>query len=366
MEQRRLLKSGVLRKMLAVTAAVLTVCAGVTPAGAAAEKVSFAYPTNINLSNAPTLMAIGMGYFKEEGLDVDVLFFQGSAVMLPQLTQKHLTFGWMSPEVLITASQPGRAALPTKMFYNGIYLSPYELVVREDSPIKSLADLKGKKIGVGAMSWANLAITKTMLKDEGLELQKNYELLPVGVGATAFRALQDGSIDALNLFDTFHTQMENNGTALRRLPVQDQYRQLFSNGWIAHEDTLRDRPEMVVKFSRAAAKGVVACNANPEACVKNFWNLYPGTKPSQGTQEKNLADAVRIVKVRLATMIPQDGVGRMGYYTEQSLKDYVKVLYTGGQIPTDQIPVDSLYTNEFVKKTNDFDVNAVIAAAKAR
>lgn len=353
------------RTLAAVTATALTTFVGATQASGA-EKVTFAYPTNINLSNAPTLMAIGMGYFKDEGLDADVMFFQGSAVMLPQLTQKHLTFGWMSPEVLITANQPGRTALPTKMFYNGIYLSPYELVVREDSPVKSLADLKGKKIGVGAMSWANLAITKTMLKDEGLELQKDYGFLPVGVGATAFRALEDGSIAALNLFDTFHTQMENSGTKLRRLPVQEQYQRLFSNGWIAHEDTLRERPELVVKFSRAAAKGVVACNANPEACVKNFWNLYPDTKPSQGSEEKKLADAVRIVKVRLATMIPQEGVSRMGYYTNESLKDYVKVLYAGGQIPTDKIQVDSLYTNDFVAQINDFDVNAVIEAAKAK
>lgn len=355
-----------LKKLMTVMLAATALTLAATTPASAAEKVTFAYPTNINLSNAPTLMAIGMGYFKDEGLDVEIMFFQGSSVMLPQITQKHLTFGWMSPEALITASQPGRTALPVKMFYNGIYLSPYELVVRDDSPVKSLADLKGKKIGVGAMSWANVAITKTMLKDDGLELQKDYEFLPVGVGAAAFKALNDGSIAALNLFDTFHTQMENNGTKLRRLPVQEKYRRLFSNGWIAHQDTLRDRPEMVVKFGRAAAKGVVACNANPEACVKNFWALYPDTKPSQGTEEKKLADAVRIVEVRLKTMIPQEGVSQMGYYTEQSLKDYVNVLYAGGQIPTDQIPVQNLYTNEFVKKINDFDVNSVIAAAKAK
>lgn len=347
-------------------AIAVTAFGALTGVAQAKEKVTFAYPTNINLSNAPTLMAIGMGYFEAEDLDVEVLFFQGSAVMLPQITQKHLTFGWMSPEVLITANQPGRTALPTKMFYNGIYLSPYELVVKADSPVQSLADLKGQKIGVGAMSWANLAITKTMMKEQGFELQKDYDFLPVGVGATAFRALEDNSIAALNLFDTFHTQMENSGTALRRVAVEDKYRLLFSNGWIAHQETLRDKPELVEKFGRAAAKGVVACNANPEACVKNFWQLYPDTKPSQGTEEQKLADAVRIVKVRLATMIPEGGPEHMGYYTEQSLQDYVQTLYQGGQIPTDKIDVESLYTNQFVAKINDYDVQAVIDAAKAK
>lgn len=349
---------------MAVAVAV-TASAGMQ-AGNAAEKVTFAYPTNISLSNAPTLMAVGMGYFKEAGLDVQITFFQGAAVMMPQITQKHVTFGWTPPDPLIVARQPGRDILPVKMFYNGIYLSPYEIVVTKNSSIKALAELKGKKIGVGAMSWGNLSVTKAMLKGLGLELQRDYEFVPVGVGASAFRALADGKIDALNLFDTFHTQMETMGTELRRLPEQQRYRELFSSGWIAHDDTLRARPDLVVAFARAASKGVVACDANPAACVKNFWTLYPNTKPVEGSEEKKLADAVKVLKVRLATMLPEAGPGRMGYYTDQSWKDYVETLHMGGQLTSRDIAVDSLYTNQFVKDINNFDAAAVIAAAKAK
>jgi len=331
-----------------------------------AETVKFAFPTNISLSNAPLLMASGMGYFKEEGLDVEVMFFQGSSVMMPQLTQKNITFGWMSPESLISGAQPGRTRLPVKLFYNGIYLSPYEIVVKDDSPIKQASDFAGKKIGVGGMTWANIPITKAILNDAGLKFGKDYELLPVGVGASAFRALEDGSVAGLNLFDTFHAQMESSGTKLRRVPVADKYRKLFSNGWLTHEDTLRDKPEMVVKFARAAAKGVVACQANVEACVNNFWALYPNTKPSQGTDAEKLAQAVRIVELRLATMIPPEGPAQMGRYTPESLKDYAEVLHAGGLLSSADLPLDMLYTNDFVERINDFDEKAVAAAAKAK
>lgn len=356
-----------IRRMLAASAAAIGLLSGSgLQAANAAEKVVFAYPTNISLSNAPTLMAVGMGYFKEAGLDVQITFFQGAAVMLPQVTQKHITFGWITPDPLIVARQPGRDALPVKLYYNGIYMSPFEIVVEQGSPIKALADLKGKKIGVGAMSWGNLSVTKAMLKGLGMELQRDYEFVPVGVGPAAFRALADGKVDALNLFDTFHVQMEAMGAQLRRLPEQQRYRELFSSGWIAHDDTLRNRPDLVIAFTRAATKGVVACNANPVACVKNFWSLYPNTKPAEGTEEQKLADAVKVLKVRLATMVPESGADRMGYYTDQSWKYYVEALYLGGQLASRDIDVNTLFTNQFVKEINNFDAAAVIKAAQAK
>lgn len=352
-------------KTLAAAIVPAALALGAAPASAT-EKITFAYPTNISLSNAPTLMAIGMGYFKEAGLDVDVRFFQGSSVMMPQITQKHIQFGWLAPDTLIVSQQPGRDALPVKMFYNGIFLSPYELVVLKSSPVQGLQDLKGKKIGVGAMAWANLPATRAMLKDHRYELGKDYEFVPVGAGPSALRALVDGKVDALNLFDTFHIQMESSGIALKRLPQKPIYQELFSNGWIAHEDTLKARPELVVNFARAATKGVVACNANHVACVKNFWSLYPNAKPAEGSEDKKMADAVAVLKARLRTMIPAAGPAQMGLFTDKGWTDYVQVLYSGGHISTQDMKPSRLYTNELVKDINNFDVAAVEAAAKAK
>ena len=351
---------GVAAGLAALSAAV------VAQPSAAAEKVTYAYATNVSLSNAPSLMAFGMGYFKEEGLDVEVTFFQGASVMLPQIIQKHITFGWINSNAMIMAAQPGRDLMPARQFYNGIYKSSYEIMVPENSPLKTLDDLKGKKIGVGAMSWANVPVTKSMLKDLGMELARDYQLLPVGIGAPALRALQDGSIDAINLFDTLHLQMEAAGQPLRRLPQSQKYDELYSSGWMAHNDTLRDRPDLVVKFARAAAKGVVACNANPRACVENFWQMYPAAKPSQGTEEQKMNDALKALQVRLDSMIPAGGVSKMGYFTDEGWNNYVDVLHAGGVLKVDKLPVDVMYTNDFVAKINDFDVAAVEAAAKAK
>lgn len=104
------LKRHARRGILAGAAAMALTAAG--GAANAAEKVTFAYGINISLSNAPTLMAIGMGYFKEAGLDVQATFFQGAAVMLPQVTQKHITFGWITPDPWSSRASP--AATPCR------------------------------------------------------------------------------------------------------------------------------------------------------------------------------------------------------------------------------------------------------------
>ena len=43
------------------------------------------------------------------------------------------------------------------------------------------------------------------------------------VGAPAFLALKDGRVDALNLFERMHTQLETQGTAVRRLKMPQKY-----------------------------------------------------------------------------------------------------------------------------------------------
>ncbi len=348
----------------AAAGAILSALAGVGAAGAQ-QTVVAGFMTAPTLSIAPQMMTFAMGYYKDAGLDVKVTPFEGAATLLPQLAQRHVDFGWINPDVLIVSRQPGRDPVPIKAYYNGIPLSPYEIVVLKDSPLKTLDDLKDKKIGVGAMSWGNLAATKAQLRGHNMEFQKDYQLVPVGTGATAFRALTTGQIDALNLFDTLHTQLELTGVAIRRLPQDQKFLDLFSSSWVTHNDTLKDKRALVVAFTRATIKGVIACNANPEACVKNFWKMYPNTKPAEGSEEEKMKTALAILKTRLVTMIPHGSTAEMGFYKDDAWKDYVEVLHEGGQLKSTEVPVKELYTNDLVKEINDIDVEAVVKAAKA-
>jgi len=348
------------------SALCVTILSTASTSALAQEKIKFGTGSGLSLTSAPLTLAVSSGFFKAEGLEVEVVPFRGgSGVLIPQVVNKSIHVGFPTLDVLIVARQPGKDHLPLKFFYNVTRTSIYDVVVLESSPIRKLADLKGKKIGVGALSWGNIPITKAMLKDEGVD--SGYDLIAVGMGSAAYQAFTSGKVDALNLFDVPHADLEQRGTKIRRLPVKDKFMQLGSNSLIAHEDTIKAQPKMLVGVGRALAKATIACEANIPACVKAFWTAYPEQKPTTGSEEEKLANAVIALSTRLEKMVafPAGAPRRFGEFPAQMFRDYIEVLHAGGQLTTTDVSVNSLYTNEFVEDFNRFDRDAVIRAAKA-
>ncbi|MGE3993394.1 ABC transporter substrate-binding protein [Pseudorhodoplanes sp.] len=352
------------KKSLYVTAtlAVSSIALGSTPAQANLVKLVYGIPASVTLSQAPIVAAKQLGYFKEEGLEVQIMGFKGSGTLIPQMLAKRVDIGYPNPDIIILSHAPGKEKLPLKFFYNVTRRSSWEFAVLADSPFKTVADLAGKKVGVGGSNWGNIPITKAEFKD----LKIDATLVPVGVGAGAFLMLNEKRIDALNLFDAQHATLEALGTKIRRLERLPRYDALFTNGFVAHEDFIRDKPQAIIGFGRAVAKASVFCEANREACVKMFWKEYPDDKPS-GDEAKVLADGVRIFSARFDKMLffPEGQPRKWGAYDPQVWRDFVVALYEGGQLTTKDIDVDACYTNAFVGDFAKFDPEKIKAQAKS-
>lgn len=343
--------------------AISAVTIASAPAKAELVKLIYGNVTSMTLSQAPMVAAKQLGYFKEEGLDVELMGFKGTGTLIPQMLAKRVDIGYPNPDTLIISRDAGKEKLPLKFFYNMTRSSGWEFAVLADSPVKSIADLNGKTIGVGAMSFGNGPITRAQFK----ELKVDAALVPVGVGAAAFLALTDKRIDALNLFDSQHATLETQGTKIRRLEQLPRYEALFSNGFIAHEDMIRDKPEVLAGFGRAIAKATLFCETNREACVKLFWKEYPNDKPS-GDGAKVLADGVKVFSARFDKMLafPKDEKPRKwGAYDNHIWKDFAEALYEGGQLSTKNVDVEACYTNALVPKFSEFDAAKVVAQAKS-
>jgi NitT/TauT family transport system substrate-binding protein len=334
-----------------------------TGAAHAQTKVVYGNVTSVTLSQTVIVAAKALGFYKEEGLDVEIVEFNGTGTLLPQMTAKRVTIGYPNPDVLLISRQPGKDPLPIKYFYNATRESAWEFIVPADSAIRDLKDLKGKKIGIGALTFGNVPITKAMFKELGFDA----ELVPVGVGAPAFLAFREKKVDALNLFDTQHATLEVQGTPFRRLAMPKKYKDLFSNGFVAHEDTIRDDPKTLAAFGRAIAKTSVFCEANRAACVRAFWTLYPAQKPTSGDEATNMRNAIKIMDARFDKYLDFDNPKsrRWGEFPAQAWKDFAATLYEGGQLSTKDIPVETCYTNALVPEMNRFDTAAIVARAKA-
>ncbi|VVE51693.1 ABC transporter substrate-binding protein [Pandoraea anhela] len=332
-------------------------------ASAELTRIRYGNTTDMTLAQAPVVVAKQMNYFKEEGLDVEMISFKGAGTLIPQMLSKRVDIGYPNPDTLILSHEPGKQPLPLKFFYNSARTSIWEFVVNADSPIKSLKDLNGKNIGVGAMTFGNVPITRAEFKDIGV----NATLVPVGTGSAAFLALTNKSIDAINLYDTQIATLESQGTKIRRLSQLVRYSQLPSNGLVAHDDMIRDKPQLLGGFGRAIAKATVFCEANKVACVELFWKEYPNTKPV-GDPAKVLADGVQVLSARLTRMLAFPGgqtARRWGESDPQAWGNFAEALYQGGQMQARAANVQGCYTNALVPEFAKFDAAKVVAQAKA-
>jgi hypothetical protein len=123
-------------------------------------------------------------------------------------------------------------------------------------------------------------------------------------------------------------------------------------------------PGMLVRLGRAIAKGTVACEANIPACYKAVWRNDPSTRPPNLTDAEAIHYALQVNYRRLNAM--KTAKGHYAEFDRATWQTLVEALHDGGQLATTAIPLDSLYTNAFVKAINAFDYDAVVREAKAR
>lgn len=327
----------------------------------AQEKIVVGQATATSLTFGPVFAAIELGFFKQENLELEFKNFAGASVLIPQIANKSVTIGFPGPDPLILSRQPGRDAIPVQFFYNAARQSIWQFLVLHDSPIKTLKDMKGKKIGVGALANANVPITRAMMAELGMSMTKDYSFLAIGVGAPAFRATINKDVDVYNTFDTNIASFENTGTKLRRIPQDQKYLDLFSNGFAAHIDTIKDKPQIVIGFGRAFTKGIIVCEVNPDFCVRNFYKHNPTLRPQSASDEEALKQGRHVLAARMSSYLafPKGGKRTFGVYSEKSWKDFVMSLHKGGELSTDKIDVTTLYTNKFANDYIKFDEAAL-------
>jgi NitT/TauT family transport system substrate-binding protein len=333
--------------------------------GAPATEITLGQAARTSLTFGPVFAALELGYFREEGIELKVLEFQGTSVLLPQIANKSVTIGFPNADPIILSRQPGRDPIPVKFFFNGARASIWELAVPADSPIKSIGDLRGAAIGVGALANGNVPILKAMLREQGLVLGKDYSLMATGDGPLAFRAALNGDVAAYNANDVYVAAFAQ-VAAIRRIQLPDKYRNLFSNGFVTHEDTIRTNPKLLAGFGRALTKGILVCEANPDFCVRTFWKLNPSLKPTGGTEAEILARGRQMLDARMAkyTAFPPGAPRRFGAFEEQAWRDYIRILVEGGELASSEIDTSTLYTNALVDQFNDFDAEELKSFAR--
>lgn len=341
---------------------LLTVLFGVlaAPHAVAQVKTSFA-PTTLQISvghAAHSSIPLEMGYWKQEGLDVDVFGVNGSTAGIEQIAAGNLDFASVGGDALLAARAKG---VKVKAVYMYARRSIYKTVVLESSKYKSMSDLKGQTIGRSSTTEANVLYFKTSARLAGLDPEGDFKWLTVPVGALAL-ALQKGEIAALSTWDTMVSSLENRGMKLREI-VPPNYDELFGNVIITREELIDKQPQVVAGMLRGIAKSTVFGLANPEAAIRLHWKHYPQTKPQGSDPSVVMQQSMRVFLARFKGLELFD----VDKYGESLPSQWNRATVAAKELKIVPADFDSreAWTNRFVGEANDFDRAAIEAQAKA-
>ncbi len=310
----------------------------------------------------PFAVAIRQGYFKQEGIDVEVMPLPGSIDCLKSVVTRDVDLALASVEPLAITRPQG---IHVRYVYTAYQLNVYGVAVPAESPIKTVADLKGKSIGVTNMASAGVIVARALAALAGLSPDRDINIVVAGEGAQPAILLRNRQVDALSQFDTQYALVENAGVKLRKLATTTEFTRYPSNGFIALEDTIKSRRKDAVGLGRGYAKGTVFAMANPEAAIRIMYEVFPQTRPTGKDETTAVREDMRVLEARQAHMqLEPAGVTRWGENSETNYNAYLQFLLKWGVIK-EKVEARDLLTNELIDDINRFDPAAVTAEAKA-
>lgn len=314
----------------------------------------------ISSAAAPYAIATKLGWFEKAGIKVEIVPMPGSGDCTKFVATKELLFSLPSIEPVAVLRAQGAKL---KYFYTAYQGNVYGMAVPAESPIKTVADMKGKKIGVIGMASASAIIAKALAKKAGLDPEKDIQIVVAGEAGQTAALIKNKSIDALSQFDTQYAIVENFGVKLRRLshPEIDKFP---SNGFLALEESLVSRRKEAVGLGKGYAMGTLFALNNPEAAIRIMWEVWPQTKAVGKDEATALKHDISTLMARApAWRLETVGAKRWGENLVPNYQAYLDWLLEQGIIKQ-KANAGEFLTDDLLGDVNSFDANAVIAAAK--
>jgi NitT/TauT family transport system substrate-binding protein len=314
----------------------------------------------VSSAAAPYAIATKMGWFAKDGIKVELVPMPGSTDCVKAVATKDVQYGVPSIEPVAIIRPQG---VKIKNFYTAYQANIYGIAVPEDSPIKTFADLNGKKIGVTSMASAGVIVARALAKNNGFDPDRDVSIVVAGEAAQTAALLRSHQVDALSQFDTQYALTENAGAKLRLLDTKD-ISDFPSNGFIALEERLANNRAEAVAVARGYAMGTVFAIANPEAAIRIMWEMYPQTKATGKTEADAMKDDVKTLEARAKSWrLESVGAKKWGENLVPNYEKYAEFLFKNGVLKQ-QVSGADLVTNDLIDDINKFDAKEIEAQAK--
>ena len=223
-----------------------------------ADRVKLALPAK-SMGYLPLFIAVHRGFFKDEAIDIDV------PIMLPQLAHNALMSGDVDYHGAADSALrlAARGAQLKAIFFSAARPN-YFLMAK--AQVKSIADLRGKLVGMVRFGDTVELATRIALSREGLDLQKDTTPILIGLPSTRVAALVAGSIDATIAVPPDNVLLKQKG--FRELLFLGDAVEFPSNGFATTDRQLTEKRDLTKRMLRALYRGLVFARERPDDSVQ--------------------------------------------------------------------------------------------------
>jgi NitT/TauT family transport system substrate-binding protein len=198
---------------------------------------------------SPFAVARDRGYYRQEGLDVELVVIP-SALGMQAMLGGNVKFATAGGAGLL----PILRGAPVRYVFTSFSRPMFWLYARPE--IRSVDGLKGKKVGVSGIGSGPDSLLREILKKSKLEGGRDVVILPVGSGTARFFALQAGSVDAAMLSIPGNLMAQDAGFRELVSFINEEWIELQGTVNVT-EQLMASEPALVEKFIRATLKGFI-------------------------------------------------------------------------------------------------------------
>lgn len=325
-------------KRLGLSSAAILACFSLNNAFAM-DKVKFQLDWLPGGDKAPVYVGIEKGFFKAEGIEVEVASGRGSNDAINKIATGNADIGLSDLVALLMSKQQNQ--VPVSAVYSVFSTAPHAFFVLDDSGINTVSDVANKKIATSPYTSSNVFLP-LLLKVNQVD-ENSIQLVKADPGALNPMLIR-GNTDVVISWVTdkvkYQDQAKQAGKTLRVLPWYDAGLEFYSTSVIAADDFLKQHPDVVKRFTKAFQKAVVYTWQHPEESGEIVHKKVPEV------EAKTATDTIIAIKNLVHNAVSEkDGLGAI---TPERLATTWKWTATAQNIEIDNFDPETAIQRQFM------------------
>lgn len=229
---------------------------------------------------APQYAALELGFFEDEGLDIELSTGQGADAVASAVLSGQIDIGFAGPEAAIYVYNEGRDNY-LKVFAQMTQRDGSFLISREKNDDFKWADLKGAHVLPGRKGGVPYMAFEYVLKQNGLDTEKDVLLDNSVQFAMMTGAFVAGTGDYVTAFEPTASMLESEGKGYVVAAVGDEAGEIPYTAYFASKEYIEENSDTIQAFTNAVAKGEKWCSEHTAAEIaETIAPLFPDTELS--------------------------------------------------------------------------------------